>query len=312
MSIKITAIICTYNRAEYLRRSIKSLEIQTLDKDLYEVLVIDNGSTDNTKNVFEESSRKVPNIKYYYEPEHGLSNARNKGLSIASGEYVAFLDDDAIASPEWLEKILEAFETFKPRPGVIGGKIEPIWESVPPSWFTDTLLRSISIIHWSEKPAYINDYQWLAGTNIAYPKEIIESVGGFDITLGRVQNNLMSGEETLVNEKIRENGYGILYSPDIVVKHLVPGNRVNKRYLIYRHYWDGYSTAYVHCQTRYANSKIRKLKEIIKSFLQLTRLFLNILISFVKRDNDTVTFICLFTYRLSYILGLISLKRLKK
>ena len=127
MTVRISAIVCTYNRSTYLRKALGSLVDQSLSKDQYEVIVIDNGSQDDTRQVIDEFSW-MPNLKYVYEPNLGLSQARNTGWRNAHGGYVAYLDDDAIACPRWLEKILEVFENVKPRPGCVGGKIEPRWE----------------------------------------------------------------------------------------------------------------------------------------------------------------------------------------
>src|SRR5690349_21431211 len=129
MTIRISAIIPTYNRADYLGNAIQSLIEQTLPIEQYEILVIDNCSTDRTRQIVCEDFAHVPNLRYIYEPVLGLSQARNTGWQQARGDYVAYLDDDAIASSQWLEKILFTFRTVTPIPGCVGGKVEPIWET---------------------------------------------------------------------------------------------------------------------------------------------------------------------------------------
>src|SRR3990170_3383610 len=121
MSILISAIVCTHNRAPYLFKALRSLDNQTLDSALYEVIVVDNASKDNTKEVFREFSGKT-NWRYIYEPDIGLSRARNTGWRNAHGAYIAYLDDDAVACPEWLENIINVFETFKPSPASVWGR----------------------------------------------------------------------------------------------------------------------------------------------------------------------------------------------
>ena len=103
--VRISAVVCTLNRATYLARAVESLVNQTYPKEYYEIIVVDNGSTDNTREVVEQFSQCAI-IRYIYEPVKGLSQARNTGWQAAAGKYVAYLDDDAIARPRWLEKML--------------------------------------------------------------------------------------------------------------------------------------------------------------------------------------------------------------
>src|SRR3990172_11341947 len=109
MSIITSAIICTHNRAEYLTKAIQSLVGQSISKDRYEIIVVDNCSTDFTKEVVERFSSKNY-IRYIYEPTLGANYARNTGWRNARGKYVAYLDDDTVACHIWLDKILEVFE----------------------------------------------------------------------------------------------------------------------------------------------------------------------------------------------------------
>jgi len=178
MTVRISAVICTFNRADYLGKAVNSLVDQTLSKEEYEILVVDNGSIDNTRKVALEEFSHVQNLRYLYEPILGLSQARNTGWRNAKGEYVAYLDDDAIASPRWLEAILDVFETVKPEPGCLGGKVEPIWEAPQPLWLPDSLLASLSFVDWSENPCNLDHKQWLVGTNIAFPKYLLKAAGG--------------------------------------------------------------------------------------------------------------------------------------
>ena len=146
MNIDISAIICTHNRASYLIKAIQSLVNQTLDKSLYEIIIVDNGSTDDTKRIVSEEFASVRNLKYVYEPILGLSQARNTGWKNAKGKYVAYLDDDAIADSQWIEKILLTFNSVKPTHGALGGKVEPIWESPRPRWVSDSMLVAVTIV----------------------------------------------------------------------------------------------------------------------------------------------------------------------
>lgn len=240
MNVRLSAVICTHNRAEYLGKALQSLVDQNLSKDHYEVLVVDNASCDNTRHVFEKFST-VPNLRYLYEPILGLSQARNTGWRHAQGEYIAYLDDDAIAYPQWLEKILEVFDTVEPRPGCVGGKIEPIWEAPRPAWLPDTLLAHLAIQDYSSVPAVLDEPRFLAGANVAYPKHVLVTLGGFHVGLGRRGSSLLSNEEILVRRQLARARYVCFYHPEVAVRHHIQASRLCQSWFIRRMYWQGIS-----------------------------------------------------------------------
>lgn len=260
MSIKISVIICTHNRAMYLRKAIQSLTVQTLPKEQYEVIVVDNASEDQTRQVCMELGawgteknnniscpicQALPSLYYLFEPILGLSQARNTGWQSAKGEYIVYLDDDAIADSKWLQKIIEAFESIDPQPGAIGGKVEPIWEGLRPEWLSDDFLGQLTLLDWGPIPIVLDEEKWLVGTNIAVPRKVLEEVGGFKVALGRKGNNLLSMEEILLVKEISGKGYKCFYDPRVVVRHHVLPSRLNKKWFIERAYWNGASSALI-------------------------------------------------------------------
>ncbi len=242
MSVRISAVICSHNRAGYLRKAIQSLVDQTLAPGVYEIIVVDNGSQDNTKEVVNDFSH-VPNLRYLYEPIIGLSRARNTGWRNARGEYIALLDDDAVARPGWLAKFLDVFETSEPSPGAVGGRIDPIWEAPRPEWLSDKLLGYLSIYHWSDIPIVVNERQWLSACNIAYPRELLQTVGGFREDLGRQGTKLVANAENYLREQLDSRGLCSVYHPQIVVGHHVSPPRLTKKWFRERAYWQGVSDA---------------------------------------------------------------------
>lgn len=240
-NIQISAIVCTHNRSGYLKKAVQSLNDQTLPKEQYEVIVVDNASTDDTEAVV-ESFRHVPNLRYIYEPILGLSQARNTGWQNAKGKYIAYLDDDAIACPEWLKRILRAFETMKPTPGSVGGKVVPIWEIERPTWLPKEMEPALTIIDWSDQPIFLTEsHQFLAGVNISYPRDVLEECKGFSVNLGRKGSILLSGEEYFVERYIKSMGLGVYYDPLICVQHHIPAERLTSRWLCRRYFWQGAS-----------------------------------------------------------------------
>jgi len=241
-TVRISAVICTFNRALYLAKAVESLVNQTYSRGHYEIIVVDNGSTDNTREVVEQFGQSA-GIRYIYEPIKGLSQARNTGWQAASGKYIAYLDDDAIASPQWLEKMMEAFETVRPAPASVGGSVTPIWECERPAWLTEEMLPAYAIVDWGKKARFFkpSSPEHHVGCNVAYSREVLQKCGGFNVNLGRKGKNLLSNDENLIRSYIDSHGLGIYYDPEISVKHLVPKERLSRRFMLRRHLWQGVS-----------------------------------------------------------------------
>jgi glucosyl-dolichyl phosphate glucuronosyltransferase len=242
MTLEISAVIVTHNRSGYLARTIDSLAHQTLARERYEIVVVDNASTDNTRQMV-ESCMSLGNLRYVYQPIIGTARTRNAGWRNARSPYVAYLDDDALAAPDWLEKILAAFELFGPQAGVLGGPIDPLWEAPQPSWLSDQMLGCFSVYHWSEVPAVLTPDQWLSSCNIAYPRQVLEETGGFREDLGRRGNSLMANEEPDLSRRIEARGYQSVYHPDVQVRHHVMSSKLNKPWFRRYSYSQGQSTA---------------------------------------------------------------------
>lgn len=308
MSVRISSIICTLNRADYLRKAIKSLVEQTLPQEQYEILVVDNGSVDNTKQLVVEELSQIQNLRYIYEPIMGLSQARNTGLSKAIGEYVAYLDDDAIACSQWLEKIIDVFDKVKPQPGCTGGKIEPIWGAPRPAWLSDKLMIYLTTLDYSKTPISLNETPCrLPGANMAFPKNLLEAVGGFQVDLGRKGSNLLSNEEFLVQQQLINRGYSCFYHPEIAVKHHIPASRLNKDFLFSRLYWEGISKAIVQIHQD-SPSKAKRLKMVLPTAWRLCRAPKQIVNLAIPTNNpNRFTRKCITWSQISYMLALMGI-----
>lgn len=236
----VSVVICTHDRDACLPKAIESVLTQR-ETPTWELIVVDNGSTDRTPDVVERYVGAGP-VRRVFEPMLGLSRARNTGWRAARGRYVAYLDDDAIASDGWLAAIPLAFEHW-PAAGMVGGRVEPIWERPRPPWVSDRLARALTILDWSPTPLVIDDpgAYWLAGANMAIPRDRLVEVGGFCPSLGRRGSNMMSGEETLLQYQLRRRGYPSLYYPAMAVRHLVPEARLRRGWFLRRFFWQGVS-----------------------------------------------------------------------
>ena len=228
---KISAIVCTHNRVDSLQTCIESLSNQTVNQANYEILVIDNGSTDGTKRLCERYV-ELDNFRYIHEPILGLSQARNRGLQEASGELIGYIDDDAAAA-------LECFN-LDPAPDWVGGSVTLIWEKEPPSWLTEYYFGALGWVDWGREARFLDPAsEWLVGCNSLFRRDTLEKFGGFDVRLGRKRNLLLSGEEVHLHHKIRAAGGTYYYHPAVHVHHQVSKERTTPQYFYRRYYWGG-------------------------------------------------------------------------
>lgn len=242
MSVEISAVVATRNRAAYLSKALRSLAEQSLDPASCEIIVVDNGSQDETEQVVAAFST-LPNLVYLYEPIPGVSRARNLGWRAARGAYVAFLDDDALACRDWLALYLEAFKTFGPGVGSIGGRVELLWEAPRPGWLSNEKLGILSVYRYADRPLVLNEDQWLSICNLAYPRQVLQSVGGLREDLGRRGDLLLSSAEYDLKRLLDGRGLPSVYHPDIVVWHRLSPGRLTKSWFRRHAYWHGFSEA---------------------------------------------------------------------
>lgn len=238
----ISVVVCTYNRANLLPSCLQSLAEQTLDKSLYEVIVVNNNSTDNTQEIAEGFVRRHSNFRLVNEPVQGLSHARNRGYSEAKGEYVAYIDDDAKATSEWCERILNAFKTVSPLPVAVGGQIHPWYETAPPAWFTD----DFEIRTWGNEKGFLKPPRaqyGFSGSNMAFPKDVLQAYGGFSLDYGIVGGKLRMGEDAELFTRIYNKEPWFWYDPSIKVFHWVPKRNMRVFYRFWRAYKCGESGA---------------------------------------------------------------------
>lgn len=237
---KISAIICTFNREEYLGGAIESLINQTLDE--YEIIVVDNASSDRTK----EIATSYPQVTYIYEPVQGLSIARNTGAKIAKADILAYLDDDAEASKNWLDEIYKAYEKNE-KLAIAGGKVSLIWknEQQKPTWLSDNLAASLGLYNLGDEEIYITNPELTPrGLNYSLRKSFLESMGGFNINLGRMGKNLLSNEELYMTEIAIKNGWQVAYLPLALVAHNIAPERLKLSWFFQRNWWQGVSEYY--------------------------------------------------------------------
>jgi glycosyltransferase involved in cell wall biosynthesis len=217
-----------------LSDAIQSLLSQTASPAQYEIIVVDNHSTDDTTAVVQawQASHGTGRLHLLHEPRLGLSHARNTGVQAATGEIIALLDDDGVAEVGWLAELLTAYETF-PDAWAIGGKIVPAWEGERPSWLTDTLLPQLSMLDLGDTARPLKEGEGLLyGANCSFRRCVFDELGLFRTDLGRHADQMLGSEETELQIRILRHGKHVIYTPHAIVHHRVTLDRLQPRYFI--------------------------------------------------------------------------------
>lgn len=241
--ISISAIICTHNREQYLEAAIDSLLAQ--DFPNYEVIVVDNASRDRTRAIV-EAKLPHPRLHYIYEPVLGLSVARNTGFKAAKGEILAYLDDDAVATPQWLSVLWAAYQE-NDKLAIAGGKVTLLWPEgiTPPQWLSPGLSGNLGAYDLgNEVVKIVQPGLTPRGLNYSIRREFLENIGGFDVNLGRIGKNLLSNEELHMTELALKQGWEVAYLPNALVAHNVAIERLKPSWFLSRGWWQGVSECY--------------------------------------------------------------------
>lgn len=232
----ISVIVCTFNRADLLRDALTSLLEQTHPPDAYEMLVVNNASTDHTAPVVRDLAAAHPDhtLRLVDEARQGLGYARNTGWRAARADLVAYLDDDAVAPREWVAQLVATFRTVEPTPLGIGGPVDVRYARAKPAWFKD----SYEIITWGDEPRWLKPREVLAGGNMAWQRATLAQYGGFDVDKGVSGDRLSLGEETWLFFRVWDDanrtGPPFYYTPALRIYHLVAPIKLSVRYRLAR------------------------------------------------------------------------------
>ncbi|HEV2500799.1 MAG TPA: glycosyltransferase [Terriglobia bacterium] len=248
--MKITVIVCTYNRCERLAATLDSIACQSFREPVeWEVLVVDNNSSDQTSQVVEDFSRRYAGrFRYLFEPRQGLSQARNAGVNAARGDILAFTDDDVTLERGWLQSLTSELDTGEWAGA--GGRILRRWTCPPPKWLSikgPYERMSFPVFTFDKGPAKGQLDDFAVGANMAYRKEVFQRYGGFRIDLGRCGDGLLAGEEVEFARRIRAAGERLRYEPSAVVYHPVEECQLSKEYFLTFWFDAGRSGARIAC-----------------------------------------------------------------
>lgn len=232
-SLQISVVICTYNRAQYLQEAMESLYQQTLSKDRYEVIIVNNNSTDGTKELCEQYIAGHGNARFLYflETRQGASFARNTGAAHAKGSLLCFMDDDAVADKDYLEKIVHFFAQH-PDAGGLGGRIIPRYIPEEPKWMSHYVSSLVGHFHYNESVCIFAANKYPLESNMIIRKADFDAIGGFNTALPGVMGTLrIGGEGKDFFFRLKALGRTIYYDPSIRVQHVVETAKLTREYM---------------------------------------------------------------------------------
>lgn len=226
----VSVVLCTWNRATLLEEALGALVLQHGAPD-HEIVVVDNGSTDDTRHVIDRYAAAYPRIRYVYEPTAGLSHARNTGIASATGELVAFTDDDVRVPPGWVRAIAAA-SVQHPHAAFFGGPVLPEWPPAIPAWLTDARWNALGAQSYGNAAFRVDERRavCLIGANLIIRRPAIDDVGPFNPAVQRVHDGIGSTEDDEYQRRLWAAGtYGV-YDPMLRVGAVVSADRLTKRY----------------------------------------------------------------------------------
>jgi glycosyltransferase involved in cell wall biosynthesis len=238
----ISVVVCTYNRATLLTRTIESLFAQQAGEASFEILVVDNNSRDNTPDIVVALQKKSPvTLRYVPETRQGNAYARNTGVENSRATIVAFLDDDVVADENWIRTIKSAFDRDD-RLSFVGGKVLPLWESEPPSWLTRAQWAPLALLDYGDEEKEIAGQMplGLLTANIAFKKELFTEIGSFSASLQRVKDSIGSMEDTEFLMRVCRSGRTGRYLPELITWAAIDPERLTKSYHRRWHTGNGY------------------------------------------------------------------------
>jgi len=300
---KVSIIIPTYNRAPLLGITLNSFIDLNYPKDHYEIIVADNNSTDNTKNIVDAFIQKgYANIRYFFEPRQGVHYARNSAAKIAQYELLYFTDDDMIADINLMKELVKVFD-FNKNVGVATGKVLPCWEKEPPQWIKKHCNNYLlSILDPPYEFVISKELNYLYSCHQAILKKVFFETEGFNPEY--TKGHYLGDGESGLNFKIKKLGYLFGYNGSSLIKHIIPQTRTTQRYLNRRLLNNGIAHSYSEIRQFY--SKKPKLIGLIlfRCLILIPQKILYLILkTIIKKDWNNLRFVLAYIYYYSGRVG---------
>ena len=230
--IRLSLVIATYNRAEQLMITLDSVAAQQCSCGEWECVVVDNNSSDNTRERVERFTAEHPelNLRYIFEQRQGLSHARNAGIAASVGDIIAFIDDDERIVEEFVEAYITLFDSY-PDAMAAGGKIIADYPTGRPRWMSHyPELPIANPMDFGEEVKPFPKSRIPGGGNMAMRRTVFATIGMFDTSLGRTGKRLIGGEESDLFERMAKFSMRCYYVPRAVMYHIIPEEKLTAEY----------------------------------------------------------------------------------
>lgn len=238
----ITVALCTHNHADRIGRTLEDLGRLMPPSRPWEIVVVDNGCTDETPSLLADAHwrpARVP-VRVVREEQLGLSNARNRALREANGEYLLFIDDDETPDPQWLAAYEQAMLAHAP--DALGGRIEVLFEhGRQPAWLQEELLGFLGRLDHGAARWLTGPDTPFYGGNFAVRRDVFAKAGEFDPDLGRKGRINLGGEDTEFYRRLVSAGHTVRWVPEAVIHHRIRADKLRRSYFLELHYRQGKS-----------------------------------------------------------------------
>jgi len=261
MPLNVSAIVASRDRARLLEETLDALLSQQWPPACFEIIVADNGSTDDTRAIVEAAAAKAdaPRVRYLFVAEPGKSNAVNAALAVAKGEVLAFTDDDVLPEPSWIARLVAAFE--ETGADFVAGRIFARWEEPPPPWMSPAFYGVLAIPDNGDRRLRIEPgvptNVMAIGANMAIRRHVVARIGGLRADLGKLAGTLRTAEDHEFFLRMLHAGFRGVYEPTATVRHWVPRDRMKLTYVSRWLYQNGRDVARL--ERSYANGLRRWL-----------------------------------------------------
>lgn len=275
--------------------ALQSVCEQTIDPSRYEVIVVDNNSTDRTKQHVADVCQRYPHVRYCFEPKQGLSHGRNAGFHAARGKYVAYIDDDCTVRVEWLSTAQGIIEQVAP--GLFGGPYRPFYNSPKPQWYRD----SYGAHDGGSVARMLGEGEYLSGTNFFIRRALLEQLRGFSPDVGMAGEQLGYGEEIVIQRRARRAWPGevIYYHPGLEVFHLVRKEKMTLLWSAKQMFVLGRDWQRVLYDTGYERTHV--LLSIIRACRALFCLAKGLVWGIAARDRSQYPFVAGYLYEVVFV-----------
>lgn len=288
----VTIIICTYNRAAYIDLCLTAIQRQTLPADRYRIMVVDNNSPDNTREVVERYQANGLPVDYFFEEKQGLSYARNRGLAESDTEFLLFLDDDAIMSTDSMTA-LQTYLEGNPDATIVGGRAIIQYPNGKPEWVTSKVEAWMGSYDYGAQEIPVNEdtikqklVRLPIGCCFLVKRSLLEELGGFKPSLGRVGKKMLAGEETLIGLKALEQGGKITYLPSVYVDHMIEPHWVDREFLANKTYFYGISD--INVQFLSGKSLVKIMQYLAFRLIFLVKNLVDLMLASLKNSPQRV------------------------